>query len=57
MTENHPVAAIVVPGSGKVPIAGNGTLMPGDTASGSVPEMPRPAASRRPAAAARRRPA
>ena len=39
VTENHPVAAIVVPGSGKVPIAGNGTLMPGDRPSGSVPEI------------------
>ena len=39
VTENHPVAAIVIPGSGKVPIAGNGTLMPGDKVGASVPEI------------------
>ena len=39
VTENHPVAAIAIPGSGKVPIAGNGTLMPGDKVDASVPEI------------------
>jgi cell division protein FtsQ len=39
VTENHPVAAIAIPGSGKVPIAGNGTLMPGDKVGASVPEI------------------
>jgi cell division protein FtsQ len=39
VTENHPVAAIAIPGSGTVPIAGNGTLMPGDKVDGSVPEI------------------
>jgi len=39
VTENHPVAAIVIPGSGKVPIAGNGTLMPGDKVAAPVPEL------------------
>ena len=39
MTENHPVAAIAIPGSGTVPIAGNGTLMPGDKVDTSVPEI------------------
>jgi cell division protein FtsQ len=39
VTENHAVAAIVIPGSGKVPIAGNGTLMPGGRATTSVPEI------------------
>jgi cell division protein FtsQ len=37
--ENHPVAAISVPGSGVVPIAGNGTLMPGAKTSSAVPEL------------------
>jgi cell division protein FtsQ len=36
--ENHPVAAIQIPGSGVVPIAGNGVLMP-DLKAGSVPEL------------------
>jgi cell division protein FtsQ len=44
--ENHPVAAIQVPGSGVVPIAGNGVLMPDARASGSVPEL-RPGVSPR----------
>jgi cell division protein FtsQ len=39
VTENHPVAAIAIPGSGAVPIAGNGTLMPGDKVDSSVPEL------------------
>ena len=39
VTENHPVAAIVIPGSGRVPIAGNGTLMPGDRGAAPVPEI------------------
>ena len=39
VTENHPVAAIAVPGSGRVPIAGNGTLMPGYRSSQAVPEL------------------
>jgi cell division protein FtsQ len=39
VTENHPVAAIVIPGSGRVPIAGNGTLMPGDKIAAPVPEL------------------
>src|SRR4051794_2739892 len=39
VTENHPVAAIAIPGSGKVPIAGNGTLMPGDKVGAGVPEI------------------
>jgi cell division septal protein FtsQ len=39
VTENHPVAAITIPGSGKVPIAGNGTLMPGDRGAQGVPEL------------------
>jgi cell division protein FtsQ len=39
VTENHPVAAIAIPGSGNVPIAGNGTLMPGDKVDASVPEI------------------
>jgi hypothetical protein len=37
--ENHPVAAIDLPGSGLVPIAGNGTLMPGYRSATSVPEI------------------
>ena len=37
--ENHPVAAIEIPGSGRVPIAGNGTLMPGDRSGTRVPEI------------------
>ena len=37
--ENHPVAAIDIPGSGRVPIAGNGTLMPGDRSRTRVPEI------------------
>jgi cell division protein FtsQ len=44
--ENHPVAAIDVPGSGLVPIAGNGTLMPGHRSDAAVPEL-RPAAAPR----------
>ena len=39
ITENHPVAAITIPGSGKVPIAGNGTLMPGDKVDAPVPDL------------------
>lgn len=39
VTENHPVASIVIPGSGRVPIAGNGTLMPGESAGAPVPEI------------------
>lgn len=39
VTENHPVAAISIPGSGRVPIAGNGTLMPGHRGAGAVPEL------------------
>ena len=39
VTENRPVAAIEVPGSGLVPIAGNGTLMPGHRAAGAVPQV------------------
>jgi cell division protein FtsQ len=37
--ENHPVAAIDLPGSGRVPIAGNGTLMPGYRSATSVPAI------------------
>jgi cell division protein FtsQ len=37
--ENHPVATIDLPGSGSVPIAGNGTLMPGDRSRARVPEI------------------
>jgi cell division protein FtsQ len=39
VTENHPVAAITIPGNGRVPIAGNGTLMPGNRAAQGVPEL------------------
>lgn len=39
ITENHPVAAITIPGSGRVPIAGNGTLMPGHKDAGAVPDL------------------
>lgn len=39
VTENRPVATISIPGSGRVPIAGNGTLMPGDRNASSVPEL------------------
>jgi cell division protein FtsQ len=39
VTENHPVAAVTIPGSGRVPIAGNGTLMPGNRDSRTVPEL------------------
>jgi cell division protein FtsQ len=39
VTENHPVASIVIPGSGKVPLAGNGTLMPGTKYEAPVPEI------------------
>jgi cell division protein FtsQ len=39
VTENHPVAAIAIAGSGKVPIAGNGTLMPGTKGGAPVPEL------------------
>ena len=39
VTENHAVAAVVVPGSGKVPVAGNGTLMPGGRTAAPVPEI------------------
>lgn len=39
VTENHPVAAIAIPGSGRVPIAGDGTLLPGHHAAGGVPEL------------------
>lgn len=46
VTENHPVAAIVMPGSGKVPIAGNGTLMPGGKTAAPVPEIRIPGAAR-----------
>jgi hypothetical protein len=38
VTENHPVAAIDIAGSGRVPIAGNGTLMPGHR-GGAVPHI------------------
>jgi cell division protein FtsQ len=37
--ENHPVAAIEIPGSGRVPIAGNGTLMPGHRSEKPVPAI------------------
>ncbi|MEA2445474.1 MAG: cell division protein FtsQ [Thermoleophilales bacterium] len=37
--ENHPVAAVDLPGSGRVPIAGNGTLMPGYRSAASVPAI------------------
>ena len=36
MTENRPVAALVIPGSGRIAIAANGTLMP-DAKNASVP--------------------
>ena len=39
VTENHPVAAIDIRGSGRVPIAGNGTLMPGLESKASVPQL------------------
>ena len=39
VTENRPVAAIDIPGSGRVPIAGNGTLMPGHRGAGAVPHV------------------
>jgi cell division septal protein FtsQ len=39
ITENHPVAAIAVPGSGQVPLAGNGTLMPGEKVAAPVPVL------------------
>ncbi len=39
VTENHPVAAIDIPGSGRVPIAGNGTLMPGHKSDGAIPHV------------------
>jgi cell division protein FtsQ len=39
VTENHPVAAIAVPGSGLVPLAGNGTLMPDQKTGYAVPEL------------------
>jgi cell division septal protein FtsQ len=35
--ENHPVAAVELPGSGRVPVAGNGTLMPGHRSRTPVP--------------------
>jgi len=47
VTENRPVAAIDVPGSGRVPIAGNGTLMPGLESKAPVPEL-RPGGAVRP---------
>jgi hypothetical protein len=48
VTENRPVAAVDVPGSGRVPIAGNGTLMPGLESKAPVPEL-RPGGAVRPA--------
>ena len=39
VTENHAVAAVVGPGSGTVPVAGNGTLMPGGRTASPVPEI------------------
>lgn len=46
VTENRPVGAIAIPGSGRVPIAGNGTLMPGDSDNAPVPELRVPGATR-----------
>jgi cell division protein FtsQ len=39
VTENLPVAAVSIPGSGRVPLAGNGTLMPGLESKAPVPEL------------------
>jgi hypothetical protein len=47
VTENRPVAAVDVPGSGRVPVAGNGTLMPGLRSKAPVPEL-RPGGAVRP---------
>jgi cell division protein FtsQ len=37
--ENHPVAAVTIPGSGRVPVAGNGTLMPAEKGGPAVPDL------------------
>ena len=39
VTENLPVAAVDIAGSGRVPIAGNGTLMPGLQSKAPVPQL------------------
>lgn len=37
--ENRPIATIAIPDSGRVPIAGNGILMPGHSTKAAVPEI------------------
>jgi cell division protein FtsQ len=39
VTENHPVAVLVVAGKGRLPVAANGTLMPGGRSAASVPQI------------------